>query len=50
MRQQSHKKFVEVSHWLKKTCLYFVGVFDFSGGFKSRRFAVEAGSIEAIHA
>ena len=31
MRQQFDNKCAEITHWLKKTCSHFVGVFDFSG-------------------
>ena len=32
------------------SCLYFMGILDFSGGFKSLCFVIEAGSIEALNA
>ena len=34
---------------LSDTKLHFVGIFDFSEGFKSPSFATEAGSMEAVH-
>ena len=40
---------MEVAHWLKKK-LPFMEILDFSGRFKSLRFAIEAGSVEALNA
>ena len=33
----------------KEICLYIVGVLDFSGGFRSLHFAIEARSMEALN-
>ena len=49
MCQQSHNECAEFTHCLKKACLYFAGVSNFSGGFKSCRFVIEAESAEALH-
>ena len=45
MHQQSHNKCVEVTHWLKKHVCILRKFSIFPGGFKSYRFAVEAGSM-----
>ena len=50
MRQQFHNKCVEVNHWLKKHVCILREFLIFLGGFKCFRFAVEAGSMETLHA
>ena len=35
---------------VKKMCLYFTGILDFSKGLKSLRFSIEAGSMDAFNA
>ena len=43
MHENSCYKCVEIAQWLKKMFFYCVGIFDFSGRFKSLCFALEAG-------
>ena len=45
MRQQSHNKCVEVTHWLKKHACILRQFLIFPGGLKSSCFAVEAKSM-----
>ena len=45
MHQQSHKKCVEATHWLKKHVCVLREFSIFPGGFKSYCFAIEAGSM-----
>ena len=46
MHQQPHNKCVEVTHWLKNHVCILSEFSIFPGGFKSYRFAVEAGSMD----